>query len=29
LTPKVKKDCFSLFDKYALGESLENPEEEH
>ncbi|GAA5014531.1 type I-F CRISPR-associated protein Csy3 [Acinetobacter puyangensis] len=28
-TPKDKKDFFSLFDKYALGESLENPEQEH
>lgn len=28
-TPKDKKDFFSLFDKYALGESLENPELEH
>ena len=28
-TPKDKKDFFTLFDKYALGESLENPEQEH
>lgn len=28
-TPKAKQDFFSLFDKYALGESLENTEQEH
>ena len=28
-TPKAKQDFFSLFDKYALGESLENVEQEH
>ncbi|MDH0030525.1 MULTISPECIES: type I-F CRISPR-associated protein Csy3 [unclassified Acinetobacter] len=28
-TPKDKKDFFTLFDKYALGEALENPEQEH
>lgn len=28
-TPKDKKDFFTLFDKYALGESLENTEQEH
>ena len=28
-TPKAKQDFFSLFDKYALGESLENIEQEH
>lgn len=28
-TPKDKKDFFTLFDKYALGESLENAEQEH
>ncbi|RKG44396.1 MULTISPECIES: type I-F CRISPR-associated protein Csy3 [Acinetobacter] len=28
-TPKAKQDFFSLFDKYALGESLENAEQEH
>lgn len=28
-TPKDKKDFFTLFDKYALGESLENPDQEH
>jgi len=28
-TPKDKKDFFTLFDKYALGESLENSEQEH
>lgn len=28
-TPKDKKDFFSLFDKYALGDSLENAEQEH
>ena len=28
-TPKDKEDFFTLFDKYALGESLENPEQEH
>ena len=28
-TPKEKKDFFSLFDKYALGETLENAEQEH
>ncbi len=28
-TPKEKKDFFTLFDKYALGEKLENAEQEH
>lgn len=28
-TPKAKQDFFSLFDKYALGEPLENVEQEH
>lgn len=28
-TPKEKQDFFSLFDKYALGESLENIDQEH
>lgn len=28
-TPKAKQDFFSLFDKYAVGESLENTEQEH
>jgi CRISPR-associated protein Csy3 len=28
-TPKAKIDFFSLFDKYALGEGLETPEQEH
>lgn len=28
-TPKQKVDFFSLFDKYALGETLDNPEQEH
>lgn len=28
-TPKQKIDFFSLFDKYALGEKLDNPEQEH
>lgn len=28
-TPKAKQDFFSLFDKYALGESLESAEQEH
>ncbi|MEB3767919.1 type I-F CRISPR-associated protein Csy3 [Acinetobacter sp. MD2] len=28
-TPKDKKDFFTLFDKYALGEALENAEQEH
>lgn len=28
-TPKAKQDFFTLFDKYALGESLENVEQEH
>ncbi len=28
-TPKDKKDFFTLFDKYALGEQLENSEQEH
>lgn len=28
-TPKQKVDFFSLFDKYALGEKLDNPEQEH
>ena len=28
-TPKEKKDFFTLFDKYALGEKLENVEQEH
>lgn len=28
-TPKAKQDFFSLFDKYALGESLENVEQVH
>ncbi|MEN3980083.1 type I-F CRISPR-associated protein Csy3 [Acinetobacter sp. CWB-B33] len=28
-TPKDKKDFFTLFDKYALGETLENAEQEH
>lgn len=28
-TPKDKKDFFTLFDKYALGDSLENTEQEH
>ena len=28
-TPKAKQDFFSLFDKYALGESLENIGQEH
>lgn len=28
-TPKDKQDFFSLFDKYALGESLDHPEQEH
>ena len=28
-TPKAKQDFFSLFDKYALGETLENVEQEH
>lgn len=27
--PKEKADFFSLFDKYAIGESLANPEQEH
>ena len=28
-TPKDKKDFFTLFDKYALGEPLDNAEQEH
>lgn len=28
-TPKEKKDFFTLFDKYAVGEKLENAEQEH
>lgn len=28
-TPKEKQDFFTLFDKYALGEKLENTEQEH
>lgn len=28
-TPKDKKDFFTLFDKYAKGENLENAEQEH
>ena len=28
-TPKEKKDFFTLFDKYALGDALENTEQEH
>lgn len=28
-TPKDKKDFFTLFDRYALGEQLENAEQEH
>ena len=28
-TPKDKKDFFTLFDKYALGETLENTDQEH
>jgi CRISPR-associated protein Csy3 len=28
-TPKAKQDFFSLFDKYALGESLDNEDQEH
>lgn len=28
-TPKDKKDFFSLFDQYALGEMLENEQQEH
>lgn len=28
-TPKAKQDFFSLFDKYALGESLDSADQEH